>query len=285
MSEKSKANKMGKFEFTADNIAARLREVAEAFGPPAKSKILFENYGKYLFEIQLILKSLGEGTRILDVGGGMGVNLLCIQRLVNQDLRLHLVDRFEEYTEENRMGSSDRGLKLMEEAKISVHTQDFWLNAELPYKPESFDVVTIFAVIEHLPGHPLRLLREIRRILKHNGKLILSGPNSVSLVKKVKLLFGKHPYIPFDLWIADKYYSHYREYNRKEYRRLLELSGFKHIQTIMSLEHSKTRALNKYCFFKHGLFTPITMALYGIYISDILLPNSRPAVYCVGEKN
>jgi SAM-dependent methyltransferase len=275
---------MNKFEITANNIAPRLLEVAKAFGPPAKYKILFENYGKYLFEIQLILKNLGDGTRILDVGGGMGVNLLCIQRLVNQDLKLHLVDRFEEYTEENRMGPSDRGLKLMGEAKISVITQDFWLNAKLPFKSDFFDVATIFAVVEHLPGHPLRLLREIRRVLKHNGKIILGGPNSVSLVKKVKLLFGKHPYIPFDLWIADKYYSHYREYNRKEYRRLIELSGFKHIQTIMSLEHSKTRAHNRYRNCKHGLFTPITMGLYGIYISHVLLPILRPSVYCVGEK-
>lgn len=275
---------MDNIEFTIDDISARLCKVAKTFRSPAKDTILFENYGKHLFEINLILQNLGEGGRILDVGGGVGVNLLCIQELVEQGLELYLIDKFEEYTIENRMGPSDRALKLMELSKICVINQDFWLNTMLPFESEFFDLITIFGVIEHLPGHPLRLLKEIKRILKQNGQIILCGPNSVSLVKKTKLLLGMHPYIPFDLWIADRYYSHYREYSPKEYRLLLEVSGFKHVHTIMSAEPSKTRARNRYRNGKHGVLSPIAMILYGLYILDILLPHLRPAVYCIGKK-
>ena len=38
------------------------------------------------------------------------------------------------------------------------------------------------------------------------------------------------PYMNFDAWIKDNYYSHYREYTAKEYVQLLTLSGFKEIK-------------------------------------------------------
>ena len=55
--------------------------VAEEFGSPARETIVFENLGKHVLEIDLILRSLPGGGRVLDVGGGLGVNLLAIKRL------------------------------------------------------------------------------------------------------------------------------------------------------------------------------------------------------------
>jgi ubiquinone/menaquinone biosynthesis C-methylase UbiE len=49
----------------------------------------------------------------------------------------------------------------------------------LPFKDKSFDVVTFWAVIEHIPiGFELATLKEIRRVLKPNGYLFLSTMNN-----------------------------------------------------------------------------------------------------------
>jgi len=46
---------------------------------------------------------------------------------------------------------------------------------ELPFKDESFDVVTVFEVIEHLDD-PQKALGEVRRVLKPGGIALISTP-------------------------------------------------------------------------------------------------------------
>lgn len=46
----------------------------------------------------------------------------------------------------------------------------------LPFQSQSFDVVTSFELIEHLPDAQ-RYLEEVRRVLKENGTLVVSTPN------------------------------------------------------------------------------------------------------------
>src|SRR3974390_3306125 len=46
---------------------------------------------------------------------------------------------------------------------------------DLPFPPESFDTVTSTEVLEHVPD-PMLALREMQRVLKPGGCLILSAP-------------------------------------------------------------------------------------------------------------
>jgi SAM-dependent methyltransferase len=48
--------------------------------------------------------------------------------------------------------------------------------AQLPFCDGAFDVVLLLDVIEHLYGR-VPLLEEIRRVLRHDGRLLLSAPN------------------------------------------------------------------------------------------------------------
>ena len=57
----------------------------------------------------------------------------------------------------------------------------------LPFANKSFDIVTMLEVIEHL-DNPEKALKEIYRVLKRNGKVIISTPN-VTLVWKIIWLF------------------------------------------------------------------------------------------------
>ena len=59
---------------------------------------------------------------------------------------------------------------------------------KIPYEDDSFDLVIYTEVLEHLKTGHLESLREMNRILKKDGSIILTTPNIKSLRK---LLFGK----------------------------------------------------------------------------------------------
>lgn len=62
----------------------------------------------------------------------------------------------------------------------------------LPFKDDTFDSVTCLEVIEHLAS-PDNLIFEIARVLKSNGRMILSTPNLASWSNRAALLLGYFP--------------------------------------------------------------------------------------------
>jgi len=67
----------------------------------------------------------------------------------------------------------------------------------LPFKDDSFDVVTCLDVLEHL-HYPWKLLEEMKRVSKRY--IIISCPNFASIVNRVDVLLGRPP-----RFMADKY--------------------------------------------------------------------------------
>jgi len=61
------------------------------------------------------------------------------------------------------------------------------LNSSLPYSDSSFDAVVSLEVIEHLEN-PRNFVREIARILKVNGRCLITTPNQISLASRLCLL-------------------------------------------------------------------------------------------------
>ena len=56
---------------------------------------------------------------------------------------------------------------------------DIEKNSKLSFKYDSFDVVTMLAVLEHIePDKLVNIFKEIRRVLKPNGRFILTTPCS-----------------------------------------------------------------------------------------------------------
>jgi 2-polyprenyl-3-methyl-5-hydroxy-6-metoxy-1,4-benzoquinol methylase len=100
----------------------------------------------------------------------------------------------------------------------------------------TFDAVLFGEVFEHILNHPLGLLREIRRVLKPAGMLILTTPNPATLANAIRFvrgsysLWGTHDFAVSpkiaDGAIIDKGEIHYREYRQDELRRLLQNAGF-----------------------------------------------------------
>jgi len=94
-----------------------------------------------------------------------------------------------------------------------------------PYPADSFDVVFFCETLEHLVVNPLRVFREIRRILRPGGHLVLTLPNALRLTNVAAMLAGRNF---FDLyWVGNGVHGrHNREFSLGEIRTLLERDGF-----------------------------------------------------------
>jgi SAM-dependent methyltransferase len=113
------------------------------------------------------------------------------------------------------------------------------LNAADPW-PEladgTFDAILFGEVFEHLLNHPVGLLRQLHRVLKPGGVLLLTTPNPSTLANALRVLFDRH-----SLWGTEAFAStpkivddkiidqgdiHYREYRAAELRSYLSAAGF-----------------------------------------------------------
>lgn len=65
----------------------------------------------------------------------------------------------------------------VDDAKFSnIETRRLKLEYALPFEDDSFDVVTMLAVLEHIE-HEQAILQEIYRVLKPGGRLVLTVPS------------------------------------------------------------------------------------------------------------
>ena len=103
---------------------------------------------------------------VLDLGGGAGY---FTATLTNYFQRVHVMD-FSPTIQSKRIICSSGNL-----------------NEPLPYSDASFDAVVSLEVIEHLEN-PRHFVREIARILKVNGRCLITTPNQISLSSRLCLL-------------------------------------------------------------------------------------------------
>lgn len=106
----------------------------------------------------------------LDIGAGAGDLINLVSKAL--DVEAHACD----YTD-----------TLMQLPGQKVDTCD--LNTDpLPYADNSFDLVTFTEVIEHVEHHQ-DVLREIHRVLKDDGYLIVTTPNILNIKSRLRFLF------------------------------------------------------------------------------------------------
>ncbi|MHB0876662.1 MAG: methyltransferase domain-containing protein [Anaerolineae bacterium] len=93
-----------------------------------------------------------------------------------------------------------------------------------PFPDASFDLVLCAEVLEHLGLDPMFMLAEINRVLRPDGRLLLSTPNVISARNLTKMYLGYSPclYASFTL-TSDR---HNREYAPGEVAAMLRCAGF-----------------------------------------------------------
>lgn len=101
-----------------------------------------------------------------------------------------------------------------------IDTLSVTLERELPFEDESFDVVTMIAVLEHLE-HPIEIMGEINRVLKPEGALVITVPSVWSQPVLEFLSFG------LGIVSRDEIADHKLYHNRLSLEFLAKKSGLK----------------------------------------------------------
>jgi len=144
-----------------------IHEVVEA----KRSKIC------YNLILDLITNKIASGrrNRILDIGCADG----------------SLVIKFKKHCETFGVDISQNAVKMAKEAGINAYEVDV-SSQKLPFQDEYFDIIYMGDVIEHLTN-PDHAIKEVTRVLKWNGFLVLSTPNLAHWLSRLLLLLGMQP--------------------------------------------------------------------------------------------
>lgn len=123
------------------------------------------------------------------------------------------------------------------------------------FPPASFDVVSLSDLLEHVPA-PELFLREVRRILKPDGSLVIVTPDVSSL--SARLMKEKWSHFKVE---------HLYYFSPATIKRLLTENGFAPV-AIESAPKFLNLAyiVNQFAIYRHPLLTPLTRLL------DLLLP-------------
>ena len=196
-------------------------------------------------KLERLIKSFSKKKiKLLDIGVGDAVYESLLSKKSQEMTQVYGIDISKEQLK--------RGKKYLKEAKVID------LNSEkIPYKDEFFDIVIASEILEHV-FYPDRVLAEASRVLKKNGYLILTYPNSGSLQLRLSLLFiGSSPLLNYP---ANR--EHIRFFNKANI-----------IKMVKGLEIVQYRGLGSFLFgkwnFPFKIITPRVLQVFG----NKFLPN------------
>ena len=171
---------------------------------------------KTLFRILDLFDELPRG-RILDIPSGEGALSHCLR-----DMGFEVV-------------GADLDPQFFKASGIECLQID--MDRTFPLGDKSFDYIACLEGIEHLE-HPFQFIRECHRILKWNGRLILSTPNILNVASRLKyFLSGFYALCPRPLneFVHTPVFDHINPMTSYQVRYLLHRSGFRIQKTTTDL--------------------------------------------------
>lgn len=157
------------------------------------SKATSANAFSWIRKGNITMKFAKDAEKILDVGCGWGRELIRLKKAVGIDLCLPFIKAARNYVKND---------VILADAHY------------LPFRKNTFDFAVISEVIEHTTN-PLKVLNELRRVLKLKGKLLVQTPNKILTLGKL---------------ISPEKCGHVHEFTFPELKNLLESLGFKILQ-------------------------------------------------------
>ncbi|HUU95437.1 MAG TPA: class I SAM-dependent methyltransferase [Phycisphaerae bacterium] len=222
-------------------------------------------------EIVGIIRELDRDKRILDLGIGYGFYDIILKTAYGFDIcGMEIPANIPAYC------------RLPQAHGIPIIPGELSATRRCPLSDESFDVVILAEVFEHLRVSPLRALVEIRRILRPEGLLLLTTPNIARLSNILSLLRAQNiiESLPDDdaglNHITDNM-THIREYTMQELTVLMTRAGYKIIKSVHSSAPDRAAPRERYGWRKRLARLMSKPAL-------ILVPSFRSLLVVVGRK-
>jgi 2-polyprenyl-3-methyl-5-hydroxy-6-metoxy-1,4-benzoquinol methylase len=255
---------------------------------PGESKKVFEFfYWKHLFEVKSILKISSKinkpNIRLLDIGGGMGINTMILSELF--DIECTVVDRMDEFSDEaDRVEGNYSSIeKRLNSKGVELIKRNFIDNG-LDDENSKFDIITCFSVIEHLPFSPRPVISRMFKYLDEEGFVVVGTPNQVHLFNRIKCALGMNTWEDFDYISNSKeFFGHVREYTSKELKDLVgnSKSNHKNPVNIFSSNYPINSHFNKLSFLLKILILPLVI-LYNFIC--FIIPNSKYELIAYSRK-
>ena len=228
---------------------------------------IYKTFGKEGFDLKKLLLApiysfsrgvvFKKNAKLLDIGSGSGQFLYEIKQVGMQGYGV-------EPGKYDKASAKREGLTIQNTGSLKR------------YKPQYFDIVTLNHVIEHL-DEPRTTLREIRRVLKKEGTLIIGLPNTNSWAAK---LFGKN-------WYQLDMPRHLLNYSEKLLKDLLEEAGFKILKVRHNSRPSQFSVSLRYLLNikKRGIFEKILDVIFIIptWVTNIFRVSDQIEVYCINR--
>ncbi len=153
------------------------------------------------------------------------------------------------------------------------------IDTGIPLENETADMVICQEGIEHF-SNPLKALQEFNRILKKNGKLLITTPSYSNLAAKFSYLFFESETLKQmppnewdDVWMSDKknfYFGHLFLIGLQKLRTLSSISGFE-------IKEARYMRLSKSSLFVFPFFYPlILLNTYLVYFKKKLNLKNHP---------
>ena len=201
-------------------------------------KVEMKNYGTQDFRRFVYTLGLSSGIkgRCLELGSNPYFTTMLLAEFTELDISSANYFSYEkngEYAEKVDYVDIYDGINKTKEFKFNHFNVE---DDEFPYKDGEFDLVIFSEIIEHLLNDPCKTIREIKRVLKPGGTMILTTPNVARLENVARLMSGSNIYDPYSGY--GPYGRHNREYNRHELVELLKFEGYELVDHFTSDVHS-----------------------------------------------
>ncbi|MBS2039503.1 methyltransferase domain-containing protein [bacterium] len=110
---------------------------------------------------------------------------------------------------------------------IASYGQPSSLPTRIEVEDGSYDVVFAMEVLEHTLD-PLYMLREINRVLRPGGLVVITTPNQLTLSNRLRAIVGRSVYFPLKdsiMYNQSDWRPHIREYTQAEMVKLTQDAG------------------------------------------------------------
>ena len=223
-------------------------------------------YTRLLKEIEALRRTQGQNAqllRILDVG--------CYP--------YHLGAALEKLGHEVwGISSTHEPMKHDRVAILNIETDPF------PYKDGTFDLVLCSEVIEHLPQSPIPAIREMYRVTKTGGHVLITTPNIVRSINLGKMLFGRSPSYPISAFLENEgkgsplYHRHNREFTLSELTTIVTEAGWTVTKATHFISYHPFRRRNRHD-------NPLLwIGKFANFLAMLAIPHLRDTLLVIGEK-